>query len=114
MGYSGLRHGEAVAHGLLFALEIGVRRGLAATDAARLRRLIERLDLPPLPPLDADELVDRMGQDKKATESGLAWVVPAAVGEGRIVTDLGTEEVRALLGEFLSDAAAVGPAGDRC
>ena len=50
-GYRGLRHGEAVAYGLLFALRLAVRRGLDGATAERLRRLLGRLELPPSPPL---------------------------------------------------------------
>jgi len=102
LGYRGLRHGEAVAHGLLFALQLAGSRGLADRDAARLRRLIERLAPPPLPALEVENLLARMRQDKKATEGGLAWVLPASVGAGRIVTDLAEQDVRAELERFLS------------
>src|ERR1700680_3986239 len=50
-GYEGLRHGEAVAYGMLFALRLARRRGLAAAAARRLAALLGRLELPPLPAL---------------------------------------------------------------
>jgi 3-dehydroquinate synthase len=106
LGYSGLRHGEAVAHGMLFALRLAARRGLGAGLAPRLAALIARLDLPPLPPLDPDALVAAMARDKKARESGLAWVLPAALGEGRIVEGVPPDEVRGELARFLAAPAA--------
>jgi 3-dehydroquinate synthetase len=39
-GYTGLRHGEAVAYGILFALRLARRRGCPAEDAARLAHLL--------------------------------------------------------------------------
>jgi 3-dehydroquinate synthase len=101
LSYATLRHGEAVGYGLLFALRLAERRGLEAEVAGQLRRLIARLELPPLPPLDVDTLLTAMGRDKKATESGLVWVLPAALGEGRMVRAVGGEEVRAELSSFL-------------
>ncbi len=101
-GYAGLRHGEAVAYGILFALRLALRRGLPAADAERLARLIGRLDLPPLPDLAGADLVERLGRDKKAREAGLAWVLPAALGDGRIVDGIDGGELAAELAAFLA------------
>lgn len=108
-GYAGLRHGEAVAYGMLFALRPAVRRGLDPGErglAERLRRLLARFGLPALPPLDPDDLVARMARDKKARESGLVWVLPAELGRGRMAADVGQEEVREDLREFLREPFA--------
>jgi len=83
--YQGLRHGEAVGYGLLFAWRLSEARGLAPQVAARGRRLLERLALPPLPALDPAELVELMARDKKARESGLTWVLQRGLGEGEMV-----------------------------
>nr|XP_061813412.1 3-dehydroquinate synthase-like [Nerophis lumbriciformis] len=99
--YRGMRHGDAVSWGMLFALRLAERRGLAAADAGRLRTLIGRLGLPPLPKLDPPRLVELMGRDKKATEAGLAWVLPVRVGAGRMVADVPAAEVEAELRAFL-------------
>jgi 3-dehydroquinate synthase len=101
-GYAGLRHGEAVADGLLVALRLAVRRGCPEGEAARLAGLLARLGLPPLPELAAGDLVERLSRDKKARESGLAWVLPAALGEGRIVGGIGTAELAAEIPRFLA------------
>ena len=66
-----LRHGEAVAIGLLFAALLA--RRLGRIDEARVeehRRVIGSFDLPAdLPPgADADELLDFMARDKKAQQ----------------------------------------------
>lgn len=103
LGYRHLRHGEAVAYGMLFALRLAAGRGFDAATAERLRRLLARFDLPPLPDLDPDELVEHMTRDKKARESGLAWVLPAELGRGEIVTDVSLHRVRGELPGFLAD-----------
>jgi 3-dehydroquinate synthase len=102
-GYAGLRHGEAVGYGFLFALRLALRRGLAPQDAARMHGLIRRLGLPPLPELVPEELMAAMARDKKARESGLVWVLPRSLGEGRMVGGISNEEVLARLREFLVD-----------
>jgi 3-dehydroquinate synthase len=111
-GYSGLRHGEAVAYGLLFALRLAARRGLAKDLAPRLTALLSRFELPPLPPASPAELLAHMARDKKATERGLVWVLPAALGEGRMVDGIGREEVLAELADFLAAPFASLPFAD--
>jgi 3-dehydroquinate synthase len=99
--YEGLRHGEAVAYGMLFALRLARRRGLAEGAARRVAALLGRLELPPLPALAPQDLAARMARDKKARERGLVWVLPAALGVGRMVDDVGWEEVVGELRAFL-------------
>jgi 3-dehydroquinate synthase len=101
--YAGLRHGEAVGYGILFALRLARSRGLKADVAERLRVLIGRLGLPPLPVLDPEELMAGMARDKKARESGLVWVLPRALGEGWMAEGIAAGEVRAELAKFLRE-----------
>lgn len=105
-GYAGLRHGEAVGYGLLFALRLAERRGLDPALGRRLRALLAHLGLPPLPALDPDELISHMARDKKARENGLVWVLPAALGEGMMVSGIPWDEVRAEISSFLGDPFA--------
>ena len=103
LGYEGLRHGEAVAYGILFALRLAELRGLDATVSRRMRGLLARFGLPPLPPLDPSALMEHMGRDKKARESGLVWVLPTAPGRGELVEDLEPRRVGKELKAFLRD-----------
>jgi 3-dehydroquinate synthase len=111
-GYEGLRHGEAVAYGILFALRLALRRGLDPSVAQRIARLLVRCELPPLalavppPGLDAADLAARMARDKKAHERGLTWVLPKALGAGELVEGVGWEEVVAELRAFLREPLA--------
>lgn len=115
-GYRGLRHGDAVGHGMRFALRLALRRGLEPGFAARLERLIERMAPPDLGDverqlgarLDVDRLIAAMGRDKKARESGLVWILPAAAGRGEIVADLDPALVRSELAAFLGAPASPG------
>src|SRR5436305_1491215 len=102
-GYAGLRHGEAVGYGILFALRLARRRGLISQVAARIHHLILRLELPRLPELSAEGLMAGMAKDKKARESGLVWVLPRSLGEGWMTDGIPEHEVRGELADFLRD-----------
>jgi 5-deoxy-5-amino-3-dehydroquinate synthase len=80
-GYD-LRHGEAVAIGLVYAAEVALRLG--RIDAARVvehRRTVAAYDLPmTLPPgIEPGELVELFGRDKKAVD-GLTFVLDGPAG----------------------------------
>ncbi len=77
-----IRHGEAVAVGLLYAAELG--RRLGRIDEARVaehRRIVAAYDLPmTLPPgTDTDQLITLMGRDKKALD-GFTFVLDGPNG----------------------------------
>jgi 3-dehydroquinate synthase len=105
IGYGRIAHGDAVVHGLRFALALSVARGGDAAFAARVARLLDRLGSPALPPLAAARLLERIGRDKKAVRSGAVWVLAQAAGEGRIDRDVPSELVAAELEKFLGARA---------
>jgi 5-deoxy-5-amino-3-dehydroquinate synthase len=78
-----LRHGEAVAVGLVFAAELAAELGRIDRDAvAEHRRVVAGYGLgTELPPgLDADELLALMARDKKVLEDGLTFVLDGPDG----------------------------------
>jgi 3-dehydroquinate synthase len=83
LGYEGLRHGEAVAYGILFVLRLAVDRGMEQEQADRVARVLASFELPPLPVLEAARLLDLAARDKKATEQQLRWIVPTRIGAAR-------------------------------
>jgi 3-dehydroquinate synthase len=103
VGYGRLAHGDAVAYGMLFALQLATERGLAEQDAQRLRALLGRFGLPALPALPVEAVMEAMARDKKAREGGLDWVLPVAVGEGRVVEGIDGREVARRLAAFFAD-----------
>jgi 3-dehydroquinate synthase len=105
IGYGRIAHGDAVAHGLRFALALSIARGGDPEFAERVVRLLDRLGTPPLPRLAAASLVERMGRDKKAVRSGLVWVLARRAGEGAIDRDVPPGLVAAELERFLGPAA---------
>ena len=81
-GHHDLRHGEAVAVGLVFAGELAHRLGRIDADAvAEHRRVVAAYDLPSTLPegLRNDELVELMGRDKKALD-GITFVLDGPDG----------------------------------
>jgi 3-dehydroquinate synthase len=75
-----LPHGEAVAHGMRFALQLAEARGLDRGFAQRLEALLARLGIPPLPRPDTRNLLRVLQHDKKAGPEGVIWVLPTAPG----------------------------------
>lgn len=78
-----LRHGEAVAIGLVFAARLARRLGrIGDARVAEHESVVAAYDLPIRPPegLDSSELVRIMGRDKKATAGGLTFVLDGPQG----------------------------------
>jgi 5-deoxy-5-amino-3-dehydroquinate synthase len=93
-----LRHGEAVAIGLMFAAELA--RRLERIDDGRVeqhRKVIEGYGLPGRLPegADADTLMTLMGRDKKAT-AGLTFVLDGPGGV-QPVSGVAVDQVRLAL-----------------
>ena len=99
-GYD-LRHGEAVAVGLVFAAHLA--RDLGRIDDIRVaehEKLVSDYDLPSrLPPgADQDQLISVMGRDKKALTGGLTFVLDGPGGLD-LVHDVPESTVRSALRE---------------
>ncbi len=105
-GYGRLLHGDAVAHGLRFALRLSRVAGGDPAFAERLEALLDRLAVPSLPALSAAALGARMGRDKKAREGALTWVLAMGPGIGQLADDLDPAAVQGALEEFLRHAGA--------
>ncbi len=107
-GYD-LRHGEAVAMGLVFAAELACHLG--RIDRARAdehRKVVAAYDLPTALPAggSADELLRLMARDKKAA-GGLTFVLDGPRGV-EVVKGVAEADVRAVLDAM---EAARSPAG---
>jgi len=101
LGFGALRHGEAVALGLLAETRWAVREGLCEDAAlpARLERLLDRLGLPTTSPEVAEEaLVVAMKVDKKVAGDRLVVPVPVRAGS-MVLYDLPTRDLARLLPE---------------
>jgi 5-deoxy-5-amino-3-dehydroquinate synthase len=93
-----LRHGEAVAIGLVFAAELAHRMGRIPSDrVAEHRRVVAAYDLPGALPdsLDDDEVMAALARDKKAVD-GLTFVLDGPNGV-EVVDDVDPDLVRTTL-----------------
>lgn len=102
VGHYDLRHGEAVAIGLVFAARLA--RKLGRIDDARVKeheRVVAAYDLPSrLPPgLEGEQLVGAMARDKKSVGSGLTFVLDGPRGL-EVVRQVPAAAVLETLGEL--------------
>jgi len=102
-GYGTVTHGEAVATGMRVAGRLSVvQAGLAPDELAWQDRLLDRLGLPPPPPVEPAELLRRLGHDKKSVGGEVRWVLLARRGEPVIDQHVPAGLVRETLLEVLS------------
>jgi len=85
--YAGLRHGEAVALGLVTEASWAVALGLCAPDVpARVAALCRALGLPGTPPdVDADTLITFVRMDKKSRSGTIRVPLPIAIGRADVI-----------------------------
>jgi 3-dehydroquinate synthase len=95
LGYGRITHGEAVAHGMLVAASLSVRRGLCPEgDEARLRALLSQFGLlgSLLPSLESLETY--MFSDKKARDGVLQFVLTPGIGSATLAPIFDRNELR--------------------
>ncbi|MCP9490051.1 MAG: bifunctional shikimate kinase/3-dehydroquinate synthase [Solirubrobacteraceae bacterium MAG38_C4-C5] len=97
-GYAMLRHGEAVALGLLAALRLSGQEALRA----RVRELLRETGLPVALPagVDPDGVVALTRRDKKRTGARTPFVLVAQPGDVRHGHDVADDELRAAVAEL--------------
>ncbi|MEM9592678.1 MAG: 3-dehydroquinate synthase family protein [Acidobacteriota bacterium] len=103
-----LRHGEAVAYGLRFALQLAQHLDLASDDLGpRMDALLNRFQLPTLPlgKEHGPRLLELLARDKKATEQGLVWVLPTGFGDRSAFRTVPPEVVGEVLDAFLAGSS---------
>jgi 3-dehydroquinate synthase len=98
-GYGTWLHGEAVAAGMVLAARFSARAGrIAAADAERLARLLERLGLPVEPPrIAVATWLELMGRDKKNEDGRITLILLDALGRGAIVKNTAAESLESFL-----------------
>jgi 3-dehydroquinate synthase len=95
-GYGAWLHGEAVAAGMVMAVELSALMGhLRKTDVGRVRELLKRAGLPLAgPALPPERLIALMTLDKKAAKGRTRFVVVEALGRAALRADIDEALVR--------------------
>jgi shikimate kinase/3-dehydroquinate synthase len=95
----GLRHGEAVAVGMVAAARIAAQLGRAEPSLVqRITSVLEVWGLPTqCPCFSVDEIWEAMAHDKKRRGRELRWVLPYAIGEVEITQDVPPNVVKSVL-----------------
>ena len=94
-GYAKLKHGEAVAIGMVQAAKLSRQTG-RCSDAVvdRIARLIERFGLPTqLPRLDKEAIVQALYLDKKTTHKNIRFILVKDVGSIEIVENVAESSI---------------------
>jgi 3-dehydroquinate synthase len=110
MGYSSrLVHGEAVAIGMVLALEFSARMNLCSPDhARRVAAHLSEVGLPTriqdidgeLPTLET--LLENIAQDKKVSRGKLTFILARDIGDAFVAKDVPASEVTAFLEQKLA------------
>ncbi len=103
----GLRHGEAIAVGMVLACRLA-EQTLDFAETGRVRELLSRFSLPAsapelraagFGPFDPEGLLGRMAADKKVRAGKIRWVLPGCLGGVRITDEVDPELVRQMIEE---------------
>ena len=106
-GYGNWLHGEAVAAGMVMAVDLSERLGwLPTADKDRAVELLRRFNLPIEPPrIGADRARELMGLDKKVLDGKLRLVLLRSLGKADVVSDYSGDAFAATMRTHF-DAAA--------
>jgi len=93
-----IRHGEAVAIGMVAASRVAVALGLLKKpDLERQLTLLGRLGLPTESPYEVDEVIPLMSRDKKAESGSIRLVLPKVIGGEPAIRVVSEAEIRGAL-----------------
>jgi 3-dehydroquinate synthase len=93
-------HGEAVAAGMVVALELSARLGwIDESEVDRLKKFLMFFELPTFIPknISIDEMLANMSVDKKVINGKLRLVLIKKVGEAIVTDTVPLEDVKAAM-----------------
>ncbi|WP_141501049.1 3-dehydroquinate synthase [Paenibacillus luteus] len=101
-GYGELLHGEAISIGMIGSAKLGLRYGAPEEVYTVTKRVLAKCGLPVRLPahLDIDKIMDAMMHDKKFAEGTMVFVVPTAIGQVEIKSDVSVQWVREIVEEL--------------
>ena len=89
-GYGNWLHGEAVAAGMVMAIDLSIREGWIDEDVRqRTVKLLQQAGLPVRPPEDIsiEQFLETMSIDKKAVDGKINLVLLRAIGDAFVTAD---------------------------
>ena len=100
-GYGNWLHGEAVAAGMVMAIDLSIREGWIGEDVRqRTVALLQQAGLPVTPPDDItiEQYLETMSIDKKAVDGKIYLVLLKAIGDALVTADYNHEKLLQTLG----------------
>ena len=100
MGYGNWLHGEAVAAGMVMAIDLSIREGWIDQDVRRRSTaLLQQAGLPVAPPAEitTDQYLEAMAVDKKTVDGAINLVLLRALGKAVISDDYSHESLLQVL-----------------
>lgn len=109
-GYGVWLHGEAVAAGMVMAMDLSVRLGwLLDDERRRAEALIARTGLPMRPPaMDAEAFLSHMQVDKKNVNGKIRLVLLKGIGQAVVTDDVAPRLLGETLGRYLGSPGGAG------
>ncbi len=104
-GYGNWLHGEAVATGMLLAMELSARRGwISASEVKTFEALLLAMALPTRVPdgMTPANFIELMIRDKKVIDGRMRFVLLKGIGEACICDDISEAELLEFLTEHCS------------
>ena len=103
--YQRIKHGEAVAYGMIAAARIGhLLNKLADQDRARIENVVRSLGrLPSLTGMQTKDVLRALAHDKKVRDGAVHFVLPRAIGRVEITPDVPLPIVRDVVKGILND-----------
>jgi 3-dehydroquinate synthase len=97
-----LKHGEAVAVGMLAAGKISNKLGMLSTrELSRIESIIKKAGLPAsAPEFGVDQLVDAMRHDKKVLAGKIRFVLLASIGKATVIDEVSLSLVEEVLSDY--------------
>ena len=93
-GFDTLRHGEAIAYGMLAAGKLSIEDGrMKNEDFELLEEIIGKLPLPVLPEFDPNDILQIMQRDKKVRGGKIHFVLLEKLGKAVIVDDVAKRSI---------------------
>ena len=93
-GFDTLRHGEAIAYGMLAAGKLSIKDGrMKNEDFELLEEIIGKLPLPILPEFDPNDIIQIMQKDKKVRDRKIHFVLLKELGKAVIVDDVAKRSI---------------------